>query len=69
MDEFSFSQYVADTSGLAALGTVAASLIDLKQSRGLECRTSRSGLVGAVVGILLAVVLQLLRHRAASEGC
>ena len=30
MDEFDFSRLVADTSGLAALGTVAASLIGLR---------------------------------------
>lgn len=61
MDEFDFSRFVADTSGLAALGTVAASLIGLRVPHRMS--DVAIGLVGAVVGILLAVVLQLLRRR------
>jgi hypothetical protein len=67
MNEFDFSRFVADTSGLAALATVAASLIGLRVPHRMS--DVAIGLVGAVAGILLAVALQLLPAAVTLASC
>lgn len=58
--KFDFSRFVADASGLAALGAIAASLISLWVPHKMT--DPAIALMGGVAGLLLAIIIQLFRR-------